>query len=215
MQNYFNTRYVQHKGRKKVWKAIAEYIQRFINEENTTIVELGSGYADFINNIKAEKKFAIDLNKSLESYVANDVKFFNSSVTNLNMFDDKSIDVVFCSNLLEHLDDFELESTFNEIKRITRKKAQFIIIQPNFRYCYKEYFDDYTHKKIFSHISLVDFVKSFDFVPVKVYPRFLPFSMKSILPKNYFLTKIYLNFPLKLFAKQMLLIFEKRGNNVA
>jgi hypothetical protein len=83
-------------------------------------------------------------------------------------------------------------------------------MQPNYRYAYKEYFDDYTHKKIFTHISLNDFFQANGFEAIKVLPKFLPFSLKSRLPKSYFLTKLYLHSFYKPMAKQMLLVFKKK-----
>ena len=32
------------------------------------------------------------------------------------------------------------------------------ILQPNYRYAYREYFDDFTHVSIYSHVSLCDFL---------------------------------------------------------
>jgi hypothetical protein len=53
------------------------------------------------------------------------------------------------------------------------------VIQPNFRYAYREYFDDYTHVAIFTHVSLCDVFRASGFDIVDVKPRFLPLSIKS------------------------------------
>jgi hypothetical protein len=70
----------------------------------------------------------------------------------------------------------------------------------------REYWDDYTHKKAFSHVSLVDFLVANGFKIVRVEKRFIPFSLKSRLPKSYLLTKLYLMLPFRIFAKQMLVV---------
>ena len=205
---YYKTRYSFSSDRTKVWRAICEYLERFVNNEDT-ILDLGCGYCDFINNIKAGKKVAVDVSAESESYADSNVLFYRSSITDLNVISDNSINTVFTSNLLEHLDDKEIDKALSEISRILKSNGKIIILQPNFRYCYREYFDDYTHKKIFSHISLSDLLKSYQFTPIKVYPKFLPLTLKSRLPKSYWLTKIYLNLPIKPLAKQMLLVFQK------
>lgn len=210
MNDYYRTRYGFDEGRKRIWKAIAERLQRHIDPLRDSVLELGSGYCDFINNIRARKKYAIDLNPSSGDYAGEGVEFHRSAATDLGVFPDGSIDVIFASNLFEHLTDAELDRAFAEIGRVAGERAKLIIMQPNYRYCYREYFDDYTHKKVFSHVSLVDLLRSHGFEPLEVYPRFLPLTLKSRLPRSYLLTKLYLVSPFKPLAKQMLIITEKR-----
>lgn len=207
---YYKNRYSFFPERSKVWKAICEYLQKYIEPSKDRILDLGCGYCDFINNIKAFKKFAVDISQESYFYAQDEVIFYNTSVTNLEKIDDDSIDVVFTSNLLEHLEDEEIIKSITEIRRVLTTKGRVIILQPNFKYSFREYFDDYTHKKIFTHISLADFMKASDFNPIKIYPKFIPLTLQSRLPKSYWLTKLYLSLPIKLFAKQMLLIFEKQ-----
>ena len=75
-----------------------------------------------------------------------------------------------------------------EIIRILKKKSKLILIQPNYRLCTSNYFDDYTHRTILSDVSLRDYLKSKGFRINYVNPSYLPFSMQGILPKTYFLT---------------------------
>lgn len=208
MSEYYSTRYSFNADRKKIWSAICEYLQKYI-PESSTVLDLGSGYGDFINNIEATKKIAIDINPEAKQYYNQDVIFLPSPVDSLAQVKSEEVDVVFASNLFEHLDDEQIKNTLLEVRRILKKNGRLIILQPNFYYAYREYFDDYTHKKIFTHISLADLLQSFSFESIRVYRKFLPFSFKSRLPKSYWLTKLYLLFPYKPFAKQMLLVFKK------
>jgi SAM-dependent methyltransferase len=121
-----------------------------------------------------------------------------------------SIDVVFASNLFEHLTTAELQKAAAEILRVLRPGGRLVAMQPNYRYCSKEYFDDYTHVSVFSHVSLEDFFTSQGFHTALVVPRFMPFSMKSRLPVIPAIIRLYLSLPARPFAKQMLLAFEKR-----
>lgn len=208
MNDYYKTRYAFDDGRGRVWKAIVKYIDQYIGLDKT-VLDLGAGYCDFINNVTAKQKIAVDMNVESKKHCNKNVRFIQSEVTDLSQVESNSVDVVFASNLLEHLEDLQLETMLDEINRVTKSDGMLILMQPNYRYCSSEYFDDYTHKKVFSHVSLADFLQHKNFNPVKIYPRFLPFSLKSRLPKSYWLTLIYLYLPFKLFAKQMLIISRK------
>lgn len=209
MSEYYETRYTFDSGRTKVWKAITEFLQRYVRAEDDSVLDMGAGYCDFINNIKARKKFAVDMNPGASKYCQEGVEFYCASVSDLGVLKPNSVDVLFASNLLEHLDDLELASAVKEFNKVLKQGSRVILMQPNFRYAYKEYFDDYTHKKVFTHVSLSDYFLANGFEIVKVYPKFLPFSLKSRLPKSYILTKLYLHSLYKPMAKQMLLIFKK------
>ena len=79
------------------------------------------------------------------------------------------------------------------------------ILRPNYRYAYREYFDDYTHISVFPHISLADFLKAHGLAVIETWPRFLPLTVKSRLPVAPWLIRAYLASPIKPLAKQMLL----------
>jgi ubiquinone/menaquinone biosynthesis C-methylase UbiE len=209
VSRYYAARYTFDTGRSKVWKAIAEYLQQFVRADADCVLDLGAGYCDFINNIAAREKIAVDVNEDASAFCRNDVRFYRAAAQDLSVLGDNSIDVLFASNLLEHLDDSELARAMKEFGRILKQGSRVILIQPNYRYAYREYFDDYTHKKIFTHISLRDLFQVNGFEPIKVQPRFLPLTLKSRLPKSYILTKLYLSSFYKPMAKQMLLVFKK------
>ncbi|MEW6607624.1 MAG: class I SAM-dependent methyltransferase [bacterium] len=207
-QSYFYSRFSFQKERENVWKVLTRYLQKDI-PVSSKILELGCGYCDFINNIIALEKHAIDLFEGIKDYAHPDVYLHFQSATEMSNFSDESFDVVFASNFFEHLGLDEFEKTIKHVVRILKKGGKLIIIQPNFKYAYKEYFDDFTHRLIFTEVSLSDFLKSQGLKIKRVIPKFIPFSMKSKLPKWTFLIKIYLYLPIKPFARQMLIIAEK------
>lgn len=209
MSEYYATRYVDNPGRRKVWLAIVDYLSRFVSDDMAVIVDVGCGYGDFINNIRGKRLVAVDLNANAKKYLQDGIEFFCSPASDLSFIDASSVDLVFTSNLLEHLTDSELDVIMSEFRRILKVGGVVITMQPNFYYAYREYFDDYTHKKVFSHESLVDLFLANGFGLVAIEKRFLPFSLKSRLPKSYWLTKIYLSLFYRPFAKQMLGVFKK------
>lgn len=210
MASYYTTRYTPDPGRTKVWCAIIDYLERYIGSSCDAVIDIGCGYGDFINNVKAKKKYAIDLNPDAADYLVDSVQFHSTKVTNLSCIADASVDIAFSSNLLEHLSDDELAVAAEEFLRILRPGGLFITMQPNFYYAYREYFDDFTHKKVFSHESLADFFRANEFELVAMEKKFLPFSLRSRLPKTYFLTRMYLASFYRPSAKQMLGVFRKR-----
>lgn len=205
---YFQMRYSFDKGRSKVWRAICQDLQRLISND-ATVFDLGCGYGDFINNIQAKQKIAVDLSPESKHYCKEAVIFYQSSSSDLSFLQNESVDVTFSSNVLEHLEDKELHETLKEIFRIIRKGGILILLQPNYKYCYRDYFDDYTHKKVFTHISLADYIQSFGFKLERSFPKYLPLTVKSRMPKSYWLTRFYLWSFVKPLAKQMLLVFSK------
>lgn len=209
--NYYKSRYVWDKNREIVWKEIVRYLKPYI--KNTySVLDMGAGYCDFINNINCYQKTAIDISPEISKYANKDVFIVKESVLEMP-FSDNSFDLIFASNLLEHFNDEDLNKITKEIKRVLKNNGTLILMQPNYRLSYKNYFDDPTHKKVFSDESLKSFILSFGFEIEKIISRFLPFSMKSkpsLLPISNILIRIYLNLPFKPFAGQMLLIAKNK-----
>jgi hypothetical protein len=204
--NYPEIRFRWDRNRKKVWAEITRYLQKYIKRDSE-ILDLGAGYCDFINFIKAKKKYALDKCIDPSKLVSEEIiTIFGDFSLIKDEIKDNSLDVVFASNFFEHLKEEELDKCIGLIKNKLREGELLIIIQPNYRFCYKNYFDDYTHTRAWTDISLRDYLISKNFAVHVVKPKFLPFSMKSTLPKNSFLVRLYLNCPIKPFASQMLIV---------
>jgi len=206
---YFSVRYSFDPGRTRVWRAIVEYLQRYVPPE-ATVCELGSGYADFINHIKAARRYALDRYPGAAAFCAPEVTFLCGESTALPL-PDRSLDVVFAGNFVEHLDEPSLRATMGEVQRILREGGRLILLQPNYYYCYRRYWDDYTHVKAWSHESLPDFLRANGYTIERLEPRFLPFSFKGSLPKSYWLTRVYLALPWRPLAAQMLVMGRQSG----
>jgi hypothetical protein len=82
--------------------------------------------------------------------------------------------------------------------------ATLTIVQPNFKYCAREYFDDYTHVTIYTAQSLCDLLSANGFRIARCVPRFMPLTLKGRLPVQPWLIRLYLSSPVKPMAKQML-----------
>lgn len=157
MEKYFETRFRYDPRREEIWKVLCKYFQRFIPPDSR-VLDFGAGYCYFINNIIAKEKHAVDIEEIMLGYANDEVEMHVGDLHELK-FKDNYFDVVFSSNTLEHLRVEEILCALKEINRILKEDGIFIVLSPNFRYSYKVYFDDYTHKSILTDKSLHSQVK--------------------------------------------------------
>jgi|SRR5438034_1527460 len=200
---YHETRFAHDDRRKVLWRTLCHsYFQRLVAPSDA-VLELGSGYGDFINHIQCARKIAVDQWAGAVDYLGPDVQAEISSIVDLGAIADRSIDFVFASNVFEHLPQAEFATCLVEVKRVLRPRGTLNILQPNYRFCCNEYFDDYTHVAIYSDRSLCDFLRVNGLRVVECKPRFLPLTIKSRLPVWPALIRAYLASPIKPLAKQM------------
>jgi len=83
-----------------------------------------------------------------------------------------------------------------QLKRALSNSGTLNILQPNYYYAYREYFDDYTHRAVYTHTSIC-------YEVTECRPRFLPLTVKSRLPVSPLLIPLYLALPWKPLGKQM------------
>lgn len=202
---YFRTRLAPNPHRAAVWKHLCAYLQRWIPGDSD-VLELGAGWCDFANTIAARRVVAMDLDATVRRAAAEHVQAEVGDCTDLSRFADQSFDVVFASNLLEHLERPATGALLAEAARVLRPDGRLILLQPNFRLNPGGYFDDYTHVAIYTDRSLADYLRSEDWEITAVHPRFLPLTMNSKGSGLTFLVPWYLRSPIKPMAGQMLLI---------
>lgn len=204
MNGYHDTRLAPDARRAPVWRALWRYYFRDRIKPSDSVLDLGSGYGDFINNVIAAGRTAIDLWPGFTTHLDKGIEAIVGPTSDLSRIAEGSIDYAFASNLFEHLTQSEFAETLSSLRSRLSPSGSLTILQPNFRYAYREYFDDYTHVSVYSHISLCDFLEANGFEPVEVHPRFLPLTVKSRLPTWGPLIGLYLASPVKPLGKQML-----------
>lgn len=205
MESYHETRLRYDKRRSLLWKTLCEsYFQRLVGPEDC-VLELGAGYGDFINHIHCKRRIAVDAWAGMAGYLQPEVEAHICSVTDLGMIEDATVDFAFASNLFEHLTQAEFARTLQGLRAKLKRGGTLNILQPNYRFAYREYFDDYTHVAVYSDRSLADFLSVNGFEVKECYPRFLPLTIKSSMPVSAALIRFYLALPLKPMGKQMLL----------
>jgi ubiquinone/menaquinone biosynthesis C-methylase UbiE len=205
---YFETRLVFDPRRDVIWGRIAAYVERDLPRREH-VLEIGAGYCHWINATRATHRYALDLDEVVTRHAAAGVHPHVGSATELSLYGDGQMDAVLASNLFEHLTEDQLNACLQEVRRVLTPGGRLCVIQPNFRYCFRSYFDDYTHRRILTDVSLADQLAVHGLKPVRVMPCFLPFSMKSRLPKWPWLVDLYLRSPIKPAAGQMYVVAER------
>ena len=203
---YFDSRLQFDRKRVVLWSALWDYAFSRIMKDSTTILELGAGWCDFINNATSKRRIAVDLWPGVIGAAAEGVEAHVGSADQLDFIADDSVDAVFASNLVEHLTHDQFDGLLTEAKRVMPVDGMLVLLQPNYRLTYKRYFDDFTHVSVWSEVSLGDFLTSRGWRLERVSARFAPFSVKSRLPVSRFLIRCYLASPVKPFAGQMLIV---------
>lgn len=206
--SYYQSRFTYDPRRDKVWREICRWLRHEIAPTDT-VLDLGAGYCHFINNVQAKRRIAVDIAPAVRELAANGVEAHVASCDQLGFMADGTADVAFASNLLEHLSMPDTVTALREIKRVLKSSGKLILLQPNFRHCYREYFDDYTHVTIHTDRSLADLLQAQGFRIRRCLPKFIPFSMNSGLPVIPALVWLYLRSPIKPRAGQMLLVAQR------
>jgi SAM-dependent methyltransferase len=198
--------------RNRVWRTIiAAYFSRFIGP-NQTVLDLGCGYGQFINNLRCGKKLAMDLNPQARQLLAPDVTFIEQDCMEPWGITDSSVDVIFTSNFFEHLPSKSaLFATVTQAHRCLRSGGKLIAMGPNIRFTGGAYWDFWDHRLALTEASLQELCEAVGFKMRLVLAKFLPYSM--VREKQYPMALIaaYLKMPIfwRIFGKQFLLIAQR------
>jgi len=199
----------QERRRAEVWNVLTRsFLNRWISI-NDSVLDLGAGYCEFINAVEAKTRFAIDANPATRIHAAAGVAVLTQDIRDSWNITDSSLNVVFTSNFLEHLPTkSDLLHCLREARRVLRPKGKLILLGPNIRFAYREYWDYFDHALPLTDRSLVEALDLGGFAPVLIIPRFLPYTLRSNLPSHPWLLRLYLELPAlwALFGKQFLIV---------
>jgi len=204
--DYFEIRLPPMRERELTWKHLTEYLQRYVPDD-ATVVDVGAGYCGFVNNVHAQRRYAVDAHSTIEEYADPGVEVLVGDAARVvSNLPTGSVDLVFASNFVEHLDRGQIGEFLAATRQVLRPGGRLMLLQPNYRKCASQYFDDYTHVSVHSDRSLPDLLRSEGLDIVAVDPGLTPLTMKSRASKLSFLVPIYLRLPWRPLAKQMLVV---------
>ena len=207
---YHDVHLTEHPARQGVWRVIADYLAPWVPEDSH-VLEIGAGHCHWINSVRASHRLAIDMWPDVGRFAAPGVEArVMDASRELPALPAAHFDAVLASNVLEHFEPDTASRIVREVAALLKPGGRFLIIQPNYRYAYRSYFDDYTHRAVFSDVSLANMLRSHGFQIDVSKPRFLPYSMKNVrgsVPP--WLVRAYIRSPFKPRAGQMLIIATK------
>ncbi len=194
----------------KVWRVLIDhFFQKWIGPEDA-VLDVGAGLCNFINQIDAGRKVAADADTSVGERCAAGVSFVECGCEALGEADlGGKFDVVFVSNLLEHLANGDaVLALLASIRGHMNPGSRLIILQPNFALVGASYFDFIDHKTILTDKSLSEALALSGFDIIYLKRRFLPYTSKSSIPKAPWLVRLYLMLPIAqyFFGKQTLVV---------
>jgi len=198
--------------RHAVWRVLVEdFFQRRVRHTDA-VLDLGSGYGEFISQIRCAQKWAMDLNPDTPKRVTPDVKCLLQDCSARWELPDSLLDVVFTSNFFEHLPDKgALGRTLDETRRCLKTGGLIIAMGPNIKYVCGAYWDFWDHHLPLTDHSLTEALRLRGFEIERVIDRFLPYTMVNSRPAPPLLVYLYLKTPLawRVLGKQFLIVARK------
>lgn len=204
--------------RNRVWRVFCgEFFARFIARESA-VLDVGAGWGEFINNIEAADRYAMDLNASAKEHLDPQVNCIRQDCSQPWQLAAGFLDVIFTSNFLEHLPDkASVERTVAEAHRCLKPGGLLICMGPNVKYVTGAYWDFWDHQVPITEASCAELLSLNGFAIETCTSRFLPYSMSNGWNPPVSLVKWYLRLPLlwPLFGKQFLVVGRKPAGGAA
>jgi SAM-dependent methyltransferase len=186
--------------REGTWRVLcADFLQRYV-APGATVVDVGAGDGLFLRHIRAGRRIAVDVAASIEALAREGIEVRIAPATAFATGLEGSADVVFMSNLLEHLSDRgAVLAVLRECRRALAPGGRLLVLQPNIRYAGAAYWDFFDHQIPLTDASLAEALVLAGLEVVERRARFLPYSAASLpwLPPAWVpaLVRVYLRLP--------------------
>jgi hypothetical protein len=130
---YHSTRFARDPRRRLLWETlVANVFQKEIPPDGV-VLELGAGYGEFINGVRARRRIAVDHWPGMAEHLAPGVEPLVTEINQLGGLADDSVDYVFSSNCFEHVPQKHLVECLAQLQRKMKAGARLTIVQPNFK----------------------------------------------------------------------------------
>jgi len=199
----------EREGREVVWRTLVDaWFSRYL-EHASAVLDLGCGWGEFVNHVDVPTRYGLDLNPEAQRHLDPGVELIAQPASEPWPLQDRSLDLVFTSNFLEHLASREaITATLAEAFRCLRPGGRMVCLGPNIRYARGAYWDFFDHLIPLTERSLVEALELCGFRSEHVVPRFLPFTMAGRRPPPPLLIRAYLRCPpaWRLVGRQFLVV---------
>lgn len=200
--------------RQKVWDIlVTDFFSKWVPPDST-VLDLGCGWGEFINTVPAAKKYGLDLNSDAASHLDSSVTLFNQDCSEPWPLADDSLDVIFTSNFFEHIPDkATLRATLIEGYRCLKPGGRIICMGPNIKYLPGKYWDFWDHFLPLTELSLAEVLELVGFHVERREGRFLPYTMVNGIHWPMIFVRTYLRVPIawNWFGRQFLVVARKVG----
>jgi SAM-dependent methyltransferase len=181
-------------GKARLWRAIWDGALARLVPPGATVVDLGAGYCELINCVAAPRRNAIDVNPHTRRHAAPGVEVLCRPLTELGaILAPASVDVVFASNVFEHLRSPEmLLDVLRTVRTALKPGGRIVVIQPNVRLVGGAFWDFFDHTLPLSERGMAEALGAAVYRVVECRARFLPYTTKSRMPQHPSLVRLYL-----------------------
>jgi SAM-dependent methyltransferase len=180
----------------RVWTLLVHRVFQTYVPEAGSVLELGCGWGEFINQIRASRRYAMDLNAANGARLDAGIEFLAQDCSRPWPLPDESLDVVFTSNFFEHLPDkAALGATLREAHRCLKRGGRILCLGPNVRAVPGAYWDFWDHYLPLTERSLAEGLELNGFMIVESRARFLPYTMARDRNPPLWTVSLYLSLP--------------------
>ena len=198
--------------RNAIWKILVkDFFSKWI-QRGSTVLDLGCGYGEFINNVPDCERHAMDLNPDSGKHLDKDIHFHEQDCSKPWEISPRSLDVIFSSNFFEHLPDKEaLDQTIGHAMQALKPGGSLLAIGPNIAVLKGRYWDFWDHHVALSDQSLGELFEIHGLEIKRAISRFLPYNMVRVKKRPLFLVSLYLRLPFlwPIWGKQFFLATTK------
>src|ERR1051326_408067 len=198
--------------RNQVWSVLTQFFFNRLIPAQATVLDLGCGYGEFINQIRAARKIAMDLNPDVPKHLHPEIQHLCQDCSAEWPLSPGALDVVFTSNFFEHLADKEhLLRTLRQVWRCLKPGGSLIAIGPNIKHLAGKDWDVFDHHVMLTEASLGEALAISGFELQQVVERFLPFTMVNARRYPLWVVRVYLATPVlwRIFGRQFLVVARK------
>jgi len=213
LSRQYERRFAAQAGyRERVWRVLVDAVFQAYVPETGTVLELGCGWGEFINHVRASHRIGMDLNPESRARLSAGIEFLHQDCSAEWPVATESLDAIFTSNFFEHLPDkASLARTLQQALRCLKPGGRLICLGPNIRYLRGAYWDFWDHYIPLTDSSLVEVLELTGFTIERALPRFLPYTMSRQRNPPLWTLQLYLMLPFvwPLFGKQFLVVARK------
>ena len=194
--------------RDSVWRVLVnEFFQQYV-DPRSTVLDLGSGWGEFIRHIQAERRIAMDLNPDMPGRVDSGVETILQDCVRAGRL--TILHSMSCSRAI-FLNIFHTRMLFEERYkklRCLKDGGRLICLGPNIRFLNGSYWDFWDHFVPLTDRAMVEILTLIGFTIERVEPRFLPYTMSQAFTPPIGLISLYIRAPFlwRFFGKQFLIV---------